>query len=165
VDEKIPFEIREGQIHRTGPNSKLSFARSNAFALVQPGGDEGIRLAVHFMRNVKHRQPTGENLEASRGTLAALINWILPIEAMINSAIILHAVRNEAVDFLVIVPSPPQLIFQLYTFSTGERVRVRGKESTVFWFIIFTPGQPPHLACRPPSPPCQGAKGHGKRYL
>jgi len=30
------------------------------------------------------------------------------------------------VDFLEIVPSPPQLIFQLYTFSTGERVRVRG---------------------------------------
>jgi len=40
---------------------------------------------------------------------------------------ILHAVRNEAVDFLAIVPSPPQLIFQLYTFSTGERARVRGE--------------------------------------
>jgi len=35
--------------------------------------------------------------------------------------IILHAVRNEAVAFLAIVPSPPQLIFQLDTFSTeGE---------------------------------------------
>jgi|GEM_PF-4371093 len=32
---------------------------------------------------------------------------------------ILHAVRNDGVDFLAIVPSPPQLIFQLYTFSTG----------------------------------------------
>jgi len=32
---------------------------------------------------------------------------------------ILHAVGIEAVDFLAIVPSPPQLIFQLYTFSTG----------------------------------------------
>ena len=41
--------------------------------------------------------------------------------------LILHAVRNEAVDFLAIVPSPPHLIFQLYTFSTGERARVRGK--------------------------------------
>ena len=49
---------------------------------------------------------------------------------------ILQAVRNEAVDFLAIVPSPPQLIFQLYTFSTGERARVRGKEGTVFWFIL-----------------------------
>jgi len=38
-----------------------------------------------------------------------------------------HAVRNEAVDFLAIVPSPPQLVFQLYTISTGERARVRGK--------------------------------------
>jgi len=28
---------------------------------------------------------------------------------------------------LWIVPSPPQLIFQLDTFSTGERARVRGK--------------------------------------
>jgi len=33
--------------------------------------------------------------------------------------VILHTVRNEAVDFLAIVPSPPQLIFQQYTFSTG----------------------------------------------
>ena len=41
--------------------------------------------------------------------------------------LILHAVRNDAVDFLAIVPSPPQLIIQLYTFSTGERARVRGK--------------------------------------
>jgi len=41
------------------------------------------------------------------------------------------------VDFLAIVPSPPQLIFPLYRFSTGERARVRGKESTVFWFIIL----------------------------
>ena len=40
---------------------------------------------------------------------------------------ILHVIRNEAVDFLAIVPSPPQLIFQLDTFSTGERARVRGK--------------------------------------
>jgi len=32
---------------------------------------------------------------------------------------ILHAVKNEAVDFLAIVPSPPQLIFHLDTFSTG----------------------------------------------
>jgi len=31
------------------------------------------------------------------------------------------------VDFLAIVPSPPQLIFKLDTFSTGERARVRGK--------------------------------------
>jgi len=44
-----------------------------------------------------------------------------------NKWSILHAARNEAVDFLAIVPSPPQLIFQLYTFSTGERARVRGK--------------------------------------
>jgi len=42
---------------------------------------------------------------------------------------ILHAVRNDGVDFLAIVPSPPQLIFQLDTFSTGERARVRGKNS------------------------------------
>jgi len=41
--------------------------------------------------------------------------------------LILHAVRNDAVDFLAIVPSPPQLIIQLDTFSTGERARVRGK--------------------------------------
>ena len=40
---------------------------------------------------------------------------------------ILHAVRNVAVDFLAIVPSPPQWIFQLHTFSTGERARVRGE--------------------------------------
>ena len=40
---------------------------------------------------------------------------------------ILHAVRNVAVDFLAIVPSPLQWIFQLHTFSTGERARVRGK--------------------------------------
>ena len=32
---------------------------------------------------------------------------------------ILHAARNDAMDFLAIVPSPPQLIFQLDTFSTG----------------------------------------------
>gem|GEM_PF-2053938 len=64
--------------------------------------------------------------------------------------------------FLRLSPLPPQLIFQLDTFSTGERVRVRGKESTFFWFIILTPGQPPHPACRPPSPPCQGEKGTGK---
>ena len=30
-----------------------------------------------------------------------------------------HAVRNDVVDFLAIVPSPPQLILQLYTVSTG----------------------------------------------
>jgi len=29
--------------------------------------------------------------------------------------------------FFAIVPSPPQLIFQLDTFSTGEGARVRGK--------------------------------------
>jgi len=40
---------------------------------------------------------------------------------------IFRAVRNDAVDFPAIVPSPPQLIFQLYTFSTGKRARVRGK--------------------------------------
>jgi|GEM_PF-4616293 len=34
----------------------------------------------------------------------------------------LQAVRNGTVDFLAIVPSPPQSIFQLYTFSTGETV-------------------------------------------
>jgi len=33
--------------------------------------------------------------------------------------LMLHAVRNDAVDFLAIVPSPPQLIFQLDGFSTG----------------------------------------------
>ena|GEM_PF-781695 len=44
-----------------------------------------------------------------------------------RSIILLHAVRNHAVDFLATVPSPPQLIFQLDTFSTGERARVRGK--------------------------------------
>ena len=44
-----------------------------------------------------------------------------------RTSTILHAVRNGAVDFLAIVPSPPQLIFQLDTFSTGERARVRGK--------------------------------------
>ena len=68
-----------------------------------------------------------------------------------SNLFILHTVRNDAVDFLAIVPSPPQLIFPLDTFSTGERARVRGKECIVFWFIL-TPGQPPHPACRPPSP-------------
>jgi len=29
--------------------------------------------------------------------------------------------------FLRLSPLPPQLIFQLYTFSTGERARVRGR--------------------------------------
>jgi len=33
--------------------------------------------------------------------------------------LILHPVRNDAVDCLAIVPSPPQLIFQLDGFSTG----------------------------------------------
>jgi len=41
---------------------------------------------------------------------------------------IIHAARNDAVDLLAIVPFPPQLIFQLYTFSTGERARVRGEK-------------------------------------
>ncbi len=31
----------------------------------------------------------------------------------------LHAVKNDAVDFLAIVPSPPQSIFQLHKFSSG----------------------------------------------
>jgi len=44
-----------------------------------------------------------------------------------SGTIILHAVRNDAVDFLAIVPSPPPLIFKFYTFPTGERARVRGK--------------------------------------
>ena len=72
--------------------------------------------------------------------------------------IILHAVRNDAVDFLAIVPSPPQLIFQRCTFSTGGEGKGEGEgeESTVFWFIILTPRQPPHPACRPLSPPLPG---------
>jgi len=136
VDEKIPFEIRDGQIHRTGPNSKLSFARSNAFALVQPGGDEGIRLAVDFMRNVQRRQPTRENTEASGGTLAALINWILPIEAMINSAIREHSQSNQKATVLSMdstigrsalnqlktenAPRPAQLFMQLRDVASSQ---------------------------------------------
>jgi len=66
---------------------------------------------------------------------------VVPCDCAVSSVVILHAVRNEAVDSLAIVPSPPKLIFQLDTFSTGERARVRGKECTVFWFILTT-GQP-----------------------
>ena len=136
VDEQIPFEIRDGQIHRTGPNSKLSFARSNAFALVQPGGDEGIRVAVDFMRNVKRRQPTGENTEASRGTLSALVNWILPIEAMINSAIKEHSQSSQKATVLSMdsmigrnalnqlktenAPRPAQLFMQLRDVASSQ---------------------------------------------
>jgi len=47
--------------------------------------------------------------------------------------VIRHALRNQAVDFLATVPSPPQLIFQLDTFSTGERARVRGR---IHYFLV-----------------------------
>lgn len=136
VDEQIPFEIRDGQIHRTGPNSKLSFARSNAFALVEPGGQEGIRLAVDFMRNVQSRQPTGENTEASGGVLSAIVNWILPIEAMMNSAIKEHSQSNQKATVLSMdstigrnalhdlktenAPRPAQLFMQLRDVATSQ---------------------------------------------
>jgi len=35
--------------------------------------------------------------------------------------------QGNALGNLAIVPSPPQLIFQFDTFSTGERARVRGR--------------------------------------
>lgn len=136
VDGEIPFEIRDGKIYRTGANSKLSFARSNAFALVEPGGQEGIRLAVDFMRNVQSRQPTGENTEASGGVLSAIVNWILPIEAMMNSAIKEHSQSNQKATVLSMdstigrnalndlktenAPRPAQLFMQLRDVATSQ---------------------------------------------
>ena len=136
VDGEIPFEIRDGQIHRTGPNSKLSFARSNAFALVEPGGQEGIRLAVDFMRNVQSRQPTGENTQGSGGVLSAIVNWILPIEAMMNSAIKEHSQSNQKATVLSMdstigrnalndlrtenAPRPAQLFMQLRDVASSQ---------------------------------------------
>ena len=136
VDDEIPFEIRDGQIHRTGRNSKLSFARSNAFALVEPGGQEGIRLAVDFMRNVQSRQPSGENTEGSGGALSAIVNWILPIEAMMNSAIKEHSQSNQKATVLSMdstigrnalnnlktenAPRPAQLFMQLRDVAKSQ---------------------------------------------
>ncbi len=44
--------------------------------------------------------------------------------------------------FLRLSPLPPQLIFQRDTFSTGGG---EGEKSTVFWFIVLIPGQPPSI--------------------
>lgn len=92
VDQRIPFEIKDGKIQRTGPNSKLSFARSNAFALVQPGGDKGIRLAVAFMGNVKRRQVVVENTRSSSDLFTAIIESIY--KGMIDSAFRDHSQSN-----------------------------------------------------------------------
>ncbi len=136
VDEQIPFEIRDGKILRTGQNARLSFARSNAFALVQPGGDQGIRLAVDFMGNVQRRRVTVENSQAPRNGLAALINWILPLEAMIESAIKEHSQSNQKATVLSMdsaigrnalnqvktenAPRPAQLFMQLRDVASSQ---------------------------------------------
>gem|GEM_PF-1683405 len=75
---------------------------------------------------------------------------------------ILHAVRNLAVEFLAIVPSPPQLIFQLYTSSTGERARVRGKNPLILVHHINTRSTPSSGLSATFSPD-SGEKGLGKR--
>jgi len=45
-------------------------------------------------------------------------------------------------------------VFRGWSLGTGISIRTACR---------ITPGQPPHPACRPPSTPCQGEKGHGKR--
>lgn len=140
ADERIPFEMIDGKIQRTGPNSKLSFARSNGFALVQPGGDKGIRLAVAFMGNVKRRQVVVENTRSSNYPLTAIFNWLLPFDAMykaaIDSAISDHSQSNGRATVLsrdaaigrdVLnqakterVPRPAQLFMQLRDVASSK---------------------------------------------
>lgn len=136
ADEQIPFRIRDGKIHRTGQNSRMSFARSNAFALVQPGGDEGIHLAVEFMQNVQRRRVAAESPQAPRGRLSAFINWILPLQAMIDSAIREHSQRNHGATVLSMdtgigknalnhlstqsAPRPAQLFMQLRDVASSQ---------------------------------------------
>ena len=140
IDERIPFEIADGKIRRTGPNSKMSFARSNAFALVQPGGDKGIRLAVAFMGNVKRRQVVVERPPSSSAAFTRFINWLLPFDgiykAAIDSAITDHSQSNGYSTVLSMdaeigrdalgqakterAPRPAQLFMQLRDVASSQ---------------------------------------------
>ncbi len=136
IDEKIPFEIRNGQIHRTGPNANLSFARSNAFALVQPGGHQGICLALDFMRRVQQRRSTEESTTASENAVVTFIFGILPIEAMIDGLIKQYSQTNQKATALSMdatirrrvlkqlkteeAPRPAQLFMQLRDVASSK---------------------------------------------
>jgi len=90
------------------------------------------------IRLTRSRRVKTKNSTISAGWEARCRCWSRARDRFLNLVgefLILHAVRDDAVDCLAIVPSPSQLIFQLDTFYTGERARVRGK------------------------------KGHGKRWL
>ena len=97
VDETIPFVMERGALRRTGKGAFKSFARTNAFALVEPGNQEGIRLAIEFMRNVQSRQVRVNN--ASRPApvpinLASFIVSLLSMDSILDDLIKTHSQSN-----------------------------------------------------------------------
>ena len=147
VDEQIPYEIRDGKINRTGRNARSAFARSNAYALVNPGGDTGIRLAVDFIGNVQQREvsvesgpPAQRSSSQSGSFLSSMIRAVFSFsdiyQAMIDSAIQEYSQSNGKATVLSMdqeigrdaleqlhtedAPRPAQLFMQLRDVTSSR---------------------------------------------
>lgn len=55
ADALVDFELRDGEIRRTGPLSRSQFSESHSFAVVSPGDPASLRLLAGFAESIQHR--------------------------------------------------------------------------------------------------------------
>lgn len=85
-DEMIPYELRDGNIYRTGRNKNRSFANSNSYALITEQSDSASYLLADFVHCLKTRKSLTDP-EPSTSLIGQIVFSIFPYQQMVRSGI------------------------------------------------------------------------------
>lgn len=88
IDEEVPFQLKDGEIVRTGKNSHQQFSKSNSYALITERDESSAYLLANFVSCLKSRKPLDvTNGEQPTSLLGAVIESIFPFRLIIRTAI------------------------------------------------------------------------------
>jgi serine/threonine protein kinase len=88
IDEDVPFQLKDGEIVRTGQNNHQQFSKSNAYALITEPDESSAYLLANFVSCLKSRKPLDINNGGQQTSfLGAVIESIFPVRQIIRTAI------------------------------------------------------------------------------
>lgn len=88
VDENLTFEIKNGKLIRSGANSGMAFAKSNAYALITDRDESSAYLLADFVSCLQSRKPLSLNNQAQpKSLLGAIVASFFPVHEIVKNAI------------------------------------------------------------------------------